>query len=309
MLIFSFSLPATKLAVADLDPWVVAFGRAVVAAAVGAIVLRVTRAPLPNRSQVRRLLIVAGGVVVGFPLMTTLALQTAASAHGAVVVALLPAATAAFAVLRAGERPGPVFWVAALAGLAVVLAFSLARTGGALTLADVELLIAIAACALGYAEGGVLARELGGARTICWALVLFAPVSVAITAVALARARLPRRPGRAARLRLRERDLDVPRLLRLVRRARARSASPAPASSSSPSRCSRSAGRRSCSASTSAPGTLLAAVAVLASVVVTQRARITVARAPARTGLPPAARGPTPPLAPAAPAPHGAGGP
>ena len=187
VLIFSFSLPATKLAVADLDPWVVAFGRAVVAAAVGALVLRTARAPLPNRSQVRRLLIVAGGVVVGFPLMTTLALQTAASAHGAVVVALLPAATAAFAVLRGGERPSPVFWVAAVAGLAVVLSFSLARTGGALTLADVELLIAIAACALGYAEGGVLARELGGARTICWALVLFAPVSVAITAVALAR--------------------------------------------------------------------------------------------------------------------------
>ncbi len=274
VLVFSFSLPATKLAVADLDPWTVAFGRAVVAAALGAIVLRITRAPLPSRSQTRRLLIVAGGVVVGFPLMTTLALQTSAAAHGAVVVALLPAATAAFAVLRGGERPGLLFWIAGLGGLAVVLSFSLARTGGALTLADAELLLAIAACALGYAEGGVLARELGGARTICWALVLFAPISAAITAVALTQTGFHAGPDALlgfAYVSTMSMFLGFfawyAGLARLgvARASQLQLAQPLLTLGWSALVLGEHVG----------PGTLLAAVAVLASVVVTQRARIT----------------------------------
>jgi drug/metabolite transporter (DMT)-like permease len=184
---FSFSLPATKLAVGGLDPWFVAFGRATVAAILATVVLVAGRAPRPTRAQLRRLVIVAGGVVVGFPLLTTLALQTAGAAHGAVVIAVLPAATAAVAVLRAGERPSPAFWAAALAGLAIVAGYALVREHGALTAADALLLAAVAACAVGYAEGGALARELGGARTICWALVLAAAPSAAITAVAGAR--------------------------------------------------------------------------------------------------------------------------
>jgi drug/metabolite transporter (DMT)-like permease len=127
---------------------------------------------------------VGGGVVVGFPLFSSLALTTSGSAHGAVVIAILPAATALVAVVRAGERPGPAFWLAAAGGLVVVLAFTLAGAHGALTAADAFLLIGTAACAVGYAEGGALARDLGGARTICWALVLSAPVTVPVTAAA-----------------------------------------------------------------------------------------------------------------------------
>jgi drug/metabolite transporter (DMT)-like permease len=129
---------------------------------------------------------VAGGAVVGFPLLTSIAMVTSESQHGAVVVALLPAATALAAVARAGERPGPVFWAAALAGLLVVFGFTLAHTGGALTAADALLLAAIAVCAVAYAEGGVLARDLGGARTICWALVLALPFTVPVALISLA---------------------------------------------------------------------------------------------------------------------------
>ena len=124
--------------------------------------------------------LVAGGAVIGFPLLTGLALVTSESQHGAVVVALLPAATALAAVARAGERPGPLFWVAAIAGLLIVVTFTLANSGGALTGADVFLLAAVAVCAVAYAEGGVLSRDLGGARTICWALVLSAPITVPV---------------------------------------------------------------------------------------------------------------------------------
>jgi len=184
---FSFSLPATRLAVADLDPFLVAFGRAVVAGVLSVVVLRATRAPRPTAAQVRSLVIVAIGVIVGFPLCTSLALHHLPASHGAVVVGMLPASTAVAAVLRAGERPTPAFWASSSAGLAAVLAFALTQGGGHLGGADLELLLAILLCAMGYAEGGHLSRTLGGARTICWALVVSLPVTTLVAAVALAR--------------------------------------------------------------------------------------------------------------------------
>jgi drug/metabolite transporter (DMT)-like permease len=183
---FSFSLPATRLAVAGLDPWLVAFGRAVVAGVLSVAVLAATRAPRPTAAQWRSLVLVALGVVVGFPLCTSLALHRVPAAHGAVVVGLLPAATAVAAVLRAGERPTRAFWLASGAGLVAVLAFAVSRGGGELTGADAELLLAVVLCAVGYAEGGALSRTLGGAQTICWALVLSLPATTAVAGTALA---------------------------------------------------------------------------------------------------------------------------
>lgn len=180
------SLPATRIAVQDLDPWFVAFGRAVGAALLAYAYLRIVAAPRPTAGQRRRLTIVALGVVVGFPLFTSLALTTQTAAHGAVVVTLLPALTAVFAVLRAGERPAPAFWVAVIGGLVAVLGFLVlsGQVRGGLTAADLFLLCAVVLCGLGYAEGGALARELGGARTICWALIIALPVTGPVTLVA-----------------------------------------------------------------------------------------------------------------------------
>lgn len=180
------SLPATRVAVQQLDPWFVAFGRAVGAAVLAWGYLRITGAPRPSRAQVRRLAVVALGVVVGFPLFTSLALTTQSSAHGAVVIAVLPAMTAVFAVLRAGERPPAAFWLASTGGLVAVLAFLVAggAVRGALSVSDLCLLAAVVLCGLGYAEGGALARELGGARTICWALLLALPGTVPVTLIA-----------------------------------------------------------------------------------------------------------------------------
>jgi drug/metabolite transporter (DMT)-like permease len=186
VLAFSFTMPATRLAVADLDPWLIAFGRAVVAGGLSALVLIATRAPRPTPAQWRSLALVAIGVVVGFPLFTSLALHDLPASHGAVVVGILPASTAVAAVLLAGERPTRAFWLAGTAGLVAVLAFALTRGGGDLHAGDLELLAAVILCALGYAVGGRLSRELGGARTICWALVLSLPVTITVTAIALA---------------------------------------------------------------------------------------------------------------------------
>jgi drug/metabolite transporter (DMT)-like permease len=183
VLAFSFTLPATRIAVEELDPTFVGIGREAVAAVLAAAILAATRAPLPTRRQVRGLAIVALGVVFGWPLFSALALQGLTSAHSAVIMGVLPAATAVAAVLRAGEHPSVGFWLASLAGLASVLVFA-ATQGAGISGGDIQILVAVALGAIGYAEGGALARELAGWQVICWAVLLSAPLTVPIGAVA-----------------------------------------------------------------------------------------------------------------------------
>jgi drug/metabolite transporter (DMT)-like permease len=52
---------------------------------------------------------------------------------------------------------------------------------GQLHSADLLLLGAVVAAAIGYAEGGLLARELGPWQTVSWALVLASPLMVFLT--------------------------------------------------------------------------------------------------------------------------------
>jgi drug/metabolite transporter (DMT)-like permease len=181
VLAFSFSLPATRLAVEDLDPWFVAFGRAAVAAVLAAVVLAATKAKRPTRAQLKSLVLVAAGVVFGFPIFTSFALEDRTAAHSAVVIGLLPIATAVFAVARAHERPTRAFWAAALTGTASVLLFAATAGAGGPQLSDLLLLGAVVSAGLGYAEGGRLSRELGGAQTICWALVIALPLTLPVS--------------------------------------------------------------------------------------------------------------------------------
>ena len=185
VLAFSFTLPATRVAVEELDPTFVGIGREAVAALLAAAILVGTRSSLPSRPQLVRIGIVASGVVFGWPLFTALALRGLTSAHSAVIVGLLPAATAVVAVIRAGERPSRGFWMASLAGLVAVLIFA-ATQGAGFSAGDIQILVAVALSAIGYAEGGALAREMGGWQVICWAVVLSAPLTVAIGAIAAA---------------------------------------------------------------------------------------------------------------------------
>lgn len=184
VLAFSFTLPMTRAAVPELGGTFVGLGRALVAAALAAIVLLATRQRLPDRRYWPGLAIVAFGVVIGFPLCSSLALQWVPATHGAVVVGLMPAATAVMAVIRAGERPPLTFWLACAVGVITVLIFAMTQGAGSLHPADILLLVAVILGALGYAEGGRLSRELGGWRVICWALLVAAPVLVVPVAVA-----------------------------------------------------------------------------------------------------------------------------
>ncbi|MBB5419901.1 DMT family transporter [Paraburkholderia atlantica] len=176
VLIFSGSLPATRLAVQGLDPVFLTVARATIAGVLGLLLLLVFRETRPQRRDLLPLIVVALGVVVGFPLLTALALRHVSAAHAVVFIGLLPLATAIFGVLRGGERPQPAFWLFSALGSAAVAAFALQHGIDASPLGDALMLAAIVVCGLGYAEGARLSRHLGGWQVISWALVLSLPL-------------------------------------------------------------------------------------------------------------------------------------
>ena len=180
VVIFSGSLPATRIAVTDFDPVFLTVARASIAGILALALLLLFQQKRPARNDMTSLFIVSFGVVVGFPLLTALALRHVTSAHSIVFVGLLPLATAVFAVLRGGERPRPAFWLFSCLGSALVAGFSLSNSlsagVGASLAGDLLMLGAIVVCGLGYAEGTALSRKLGGWQVISWALVLSLPI-------------------------------------------------------------------------------------------------------------------------------------
>jgi drug/metabolite transporter (DMT)-like permease len=180
--IFSLTLPFTRLAVgggiggsAGLSPMFVALGRALAAAVLAGGWLYWKRAPLPPRSALPGLAMVAIGCVIGFPWLTSVAMRSLPAAHGAVLVGLLPLATALFAAILGGEKPSKGFWIMAILGSTLVVGFALRQSGGSLHAADLAIFMAVLLAAMGYAVGGRLSQTLGGQQTIGWALVLAAP--------------------------------------------------------------------------------------------------------------------------------------
>ncbi|MFE3906314.1 DMT family transporter [Streptomyces sp. NPDC059153] len=182
---FSLTFPSTAWGLESFGPWSLVALRTLLAAAIAGGVLLAGRVPVPDRRHRAGLVVVAAGVVVGFPLLTTLALQTSTTSHAAVVVGLLPLTTAVFSSLRTGARPPRAFWIAALAGAAVVIAFTVQESGGALSGGDLYLFGALLVCAAGYTEGGRLAGIMPGWQVVGWALILSLPLAVAGAAVAL----------------------------------------------------------------------------------------------------------------------------
>ncbi len=181
VVIFSGSLPATRVAVLEFDPLFLTVARATIAAVLALCLLGLFKEKRPARQQLIPLLIVAMGVVIGFPLLTALALQYVTSAHSIVFVGLLPLATAVFGVLRGGERPRAAFWIFSVLGSLLVVGFALSQGLTASPQGDILMLLAILACGLGYAEGAKLSRTLGGWQVISWALVLSLPVVAALS--------------------------------------------------------------------------------------------------------------------------------
>ncbi|SMH35834.1 DMT family transporter [Mesorhizobium australicum] len=185
VVIFSGSLPATRVAVMQFDPLFLTVARAAIAGVLALGLLVAFRERRPARRDIVSLLVVALGVVVGFPLLTALALQHITSARSIVFIGLLPLATAIFGVLRGGERPKPAFWVFSILGSVLVAGFALSQGVAASPVGDALMLAAVVVCGLGYAEGARLSRTLGGWQVISWALVLSLPVMAVLAALTM----------------------------------------------------------------------------------------------------------------------------
>jgi drug/metabolite transporter (DMT)-like permease len=190
VLAFSLTLPMTRYAVAELDPWFLAFGRMALAGVVAAVWLAATRAPRPTRADLKPLLVSALGIVIGFPLFATLALREIPAHHGAVIVGALPFATAALAAWVFRERHAPRFWVCAFLGSALVIVYALRDGVHAIGSGDAWMLAAVLAGAAGYVAGGQLTARIGGVRAILWTVALALPLTAPV-ALALALAEPP----------------------------------------------------------------------------------------------------------------------
>lgn len=179
VVIFSLTLPMTRIVVAEFSPLLNGLGRALAAAVPAAVLLAVRREKLPTWPQLKSLAVVSLGVIVAFPVFSAWAMKTVPASHGAVVNGLQPLCVAIYAAWLSHERPSKAFWASAIVGSAIVIAFALQAGGGALQSGDLLMLVAVGIGALGYAEGARLARQIGGWQVICWALVVSAPFLLA----------------------------------------------------------------------------------------------------------------------------------
>ncbi len=181
VIIFSGSLPATRIAVLDLDPFFVTVSRATIAGILALIALLINKEKFPQKTQFLSLGIVALGVVIGFPLLSALALRYVTSAHSIVFVGILPVSTAVFGIIRGGERPRPVFWIFSILGSLLVVGYALRQGISSSPAGDILMLLSVILCGLGYAEGGKLSKTLGGWQVISWALVFSLPIALPLT--------------------------------------------------------------------------------------------------------------------------------
>ena len=177
VLTFSLTLPMTRLAITALDPSQVAIWRAIIAALLASTILLALKPPRPQGKQWAFVAACAAGTVFGFPLFTTLGMQSVTASHGAVVIGLLPLATAVCGVIIAGERPSALFWLSAVTGTALTVMFVLRQAdGGRIEIGHTWLFLAVVTAAVGYAYGGLASRALKGWSVACWALVISLPI-------------------------------------------------------------------------------------------------------------------------------------
>lgn len=183
VLLFSFSLPLTKVAVGGFDPFLTATGRAVIAGGIAVAVLGLRRGRWPARPQWRPLFYTMLGAVFGWPILLALALQRTTSAHAAVIAAFMPLTTAIFAVRRSHERVSRQFWLAAGCGTAALVLFALSRGGaaGGDWIADILIVGAVLSSSWCYVEGASITKVMPGWQVISWVVVIALPVTVPAT--------------------------------------------------------------------------------------------------------------------------------
>jgi drug/metabolite transporter (DMT)-like permease len=182
VLVFGTTIPMTRMAVAELDPYFVTIGRALIAASLAAVTLAATGSRMPPRGEWPRFAVYALTAVLAFPLLLAFAMQHAPASHGGIVLGAMPLLTAMVSVWAAGERPSLAFWVCGAAGMATVVAYTIVSGAGAAGFHWADILLALTAIsgAVNYAFGGELSRRRSGWEVICWALIMSAPFLIAM---------------------------------------------------------------------------------------------------------------------------------
>jgi drug/metabolite transporter (DMT)-like permease len=177
VVIFGGTFPATRIAVAVLDPWFVTAARVGFSGLGAALLLGALRRPLPPRADWPALAVVALCLVIAFPVLTAFAMVTVPAAHAGIVLGILPLATVATAALLAGERPSAGFWLLGTCGAALVIVYAV-RNGGAGELAAGDLLLigATAVNAIGYTLSARLSLRMPAWEVISWALAISLPI-------------------------------------------------------------------------------------------------------------------------------------
>ncbi len=178
ILIFSLTLPVTKLAILSFSPYFIAFGRATLAGAVALAYLVIKHEPMMAKADIGKFVVIALGVVFGFPILTTVAMTHGSSSHGAVILGMMPLATTVIGVVRFGERPSLGFWLVSLLGAALVVIYALVKSSGSFTLVDILLVLGGICACIGYVEGGELSRKMNPRAVISWALVISLPFNI-----------------------------------------------------------------------------------------------------------------------------------
>lgn len=181
ILIFSLTLPVTKIAILSFNPYFIAFGRATLAGAVALAYLAIKHEPMLAKEDFGKFVVIALGVVFGFPILTTVAMTQGSSSHGAVILGMMPLATTVIGVIRFGERPSLGFWLVSLLGAALVVIYALLKSSGSFTLVDGLLVLGGICACVAYVEGGELSRKMNPRAVISWALVISLPINIVLS--------------------------------------------------------------------------------------------------------------------------------
>lgn len=172
VVIFSMTLPATKIAVPEFGAIPLSFYRATLAGVAALIYVFSQKILKPHKSDLPALIIISLLISFVFPIAIAIAMQDLPSSHGGIVLGISPLLTALFATLRFGERPSRGFWITAMIGSALVLFFSIKESGGTLQTSDLALLLAAISASYGYAEAGYLSQKMGGKAVISWVAII-----------------------------------------------------------------------------------------------------------------------------------------
>ena len=181
ILVFSLTLPVTKIAIPSFNPYFIAFGRAFIAGLVALAYLSYKQVPLPSKADLVKCAVIALGVVFGFPILTTVAMEEGSSSHGAVILGMMPLATTVIGVIRFKERPSIGFWLVSILGAALVIIYALLKSAGSFTYIDGLLVLGGFCACVGYVEGAELSKKMNPRTVISWALVISLPINIVAT--------------------------------------------------------------------------------------------------------------------------------